>query len=66
MSLWPYLSGMDTGASMHFVGWVVASASIGCSVANPLFGWWNEKLLEKGGQSVVKPTIVGFVISAVG
>ncbi|CAB3396786.1 unnamed protein product [Caenorhabditis bovis] len=61
MSMWPYLSGLDRTADLDFLGWVVASCSIGCTIANPLFGYWNEKTM-----SVRNPAITGFMISAIG
>ncbi|PAV66517.1 hypothetical protein WR25_22536 isoform D [Diploscapter pachys] len=50
MSQFPYLQNMDPTADMDFMGW-----------SNPLFGLWNQKTL-----STVNPTIVGFIIAAIG
>ncbi|CAI2352047.1 unnamed protein product [Caenorhabditis sp. 36 PRJEB53466] len=61
MSMWPYLSGLDTTADMDFLGWVVAACNIGCTISNPLYGLWNQKTL-----SCKRPTITGFLIAAVG
>lgn len=40
---------------------VVAACSLGCAVANPLFGYWNQKTL-----STKKPLSVGFLLCAIG
>ncbi|CAD6191201.1 unnamed protein product [Caenorhabditis auriculariae] len=61
MSMWPYLSGLDPTADMDFLGWVVAACNIGCTFSNPIYGWWNQRTM-----SVKWPTIVGFIIAAVG
>ncbi|PIC29235.1 hypothetical protein B9Z55_020892 [Caenorhabditis nigoni] len=61
MSMWPYLSGLDKTADFDFLGWVVAACSIGCTISNPLYGYWNQKT-----RSVKWPVITGFLIAAVG
>ncbi|KJH43777.1 transporter, major facilitator family protein, partial [Dictyocaulus viviparus] len=61
MSMWPYLSGLDSTATVDFFGWVVAACSLGCSIANPLFGWWNQKTLD-----MKSPIVVGMALMAIG
>ncbi|CAI2353959.1 unnamed protein product [Caenorhabditis sp. 36 PRJEB53466] len=61
MSMWPYLSGLDKTADFDFLGWVVAACSIGCTISNPIYGYWNQKTM-----SVKWPVITGFVIASVG
>ncbi|VDI77954.1 MFS transporter, ceroid-lipofuscinosis neuronal protein 7, partial [Mytilus galloprovincialis] len=39
-SLWPYLKILDGSANTDFLGWVVASYSVGQLIASPLFGAW--------------------------
>ena len=39
-SLWPYLKLLDNAANTGFLGWVVASYSLGQLIASPLFGGW--------------------------
>ncbi|RCN35469.1 hypothetical protein ANCCAN_18667 [Ancylostoma caninum] len=61
MSMWPYLSSLDKTTTVDFLGWVVAACSLGCSLANPLFGWWNQKTM-----SIKHPVIVGMLMAAAG
>ncbi|VDL72390.1 unnamed protein product [Nippostrongylus brasiliensis] len=61
MSMWPYLRGLDKSATVDFFGWVVAACSLGCSIANPLFGWWNQKTM-----SIKTPVIVGTLMTVAG
>ncbi|CCD69474.1 Major facilitator superfamily (MFS) profile domain-containing protein [Caenorhabditis elegans] len=61
MSMWPYLSGLDKTADVDFLGWIVAACSIGCTISNPIYGFWNQKTM-----SVKWPAITGFLIAAVG
>ncbi|KAK6746643.1 hypothetical protein RB195_000114 [Necator americanus] len=61
MSTWQYLSEVDETATMEFFGWVAAAGSLGCALANPLFGFWNQKT-----GSTKTPVCFGFAISAVG
>ncbi|KAF1751352.1 hypothetical protein GCK72_017906 [Caenorhabditis remanei] len=61
MSMWPYLSGLDKTADVDFLGWIIAACSIGCSISNPIYGFWNQKTM-----SVKWPVITGFLIAAVG
>ncbi|CAB3410039.1 unnamed protein product [Caenorhabditis bovis] len=61
MSMWPYLSGIDKSADMDFLGWVIAACNIGCTVSNPIYGYWNQKTL-----SCKWPTVCGFLIAAIG
>ncbi|KAM9407897.1 major facilitator superfamily domain-containing protein 8 isoform 1-T1 [Salvelinus alpinus] len=41
-SVWPYLQKIDDSASASFLGWVVASYSLGQMLASPLFGLWSN------------------------
>ncbi|CAD6191202.1 unnamed protein product [Caenorhabditis auriculariae] len=61
MSMWPFLSMLDPTADMDFLGWVVAACNIGCTISNPIYGWWNQKTM-----SVKWPSIAGFLIAAIG
>ncbi|VDO51829.1 unnamed protein product [Haemonchus placei] len=61
MSMWPYLSSVDRTATVDFLGWVIAACSLGCSVANPLFGLWNQKTM-----SIKAPVIVGMIMMIIG
>ncbi|XP_062349963.1 major facilitator superfamily domain-containing protein 8 isoform X5 [Cinclus cinclus] len=42
MSVWPYLQKIDPTADASFLGWIIASYSIGQMVASPLFGLWSN------------------------
>lgn len=42
MSVWPYLHKIDPTANASFLGWVIASYSLGQMVASPLFGLWSN------------------------
>ncbi|XP_020637169.3 major facilitator superfamily domain-containing protein 8 isoform X1 [Pogona vitticeps] len=42
MSIWPYLQKIDKTADESFLGWIIASYSIGQMVASPLFGAWSN------------------------
>ncbi|NXB40667.1 MFSD8 protein, partial [Eulacestoma nigropectus] len=42
MSVWPYLQKIDPAADASFLGWIIASYSIGQMVASPLFGLWSN------------------------
>ncbi|KAL6738140.1 hypothetical protein Aduo_011719 [Ancylostoma duodenale] len=61
MSTWQYLSEVDRTATMDFFGWVVAAGSLGCALANPLFGLWNQR----SGSTKI-PVCFGFSVSAMG
>ncbi|XP_069600037.1 major facilitator superfamily domain-containing protein 8 isoform X1 [Ranitomeya imitator] len=41
-SIWPYLQKIDPSANTSFLGWVIASYSLGQMVASPLFGLWSN------------------------
>ncbi|XP_075056048.1 major facilitator superfamily domain-containing protein 8 [Mixophyes fleayi] len=41
-SIWPYLQKIDPSADTGFLGWVIASFSLGQMVASPLFGLWSN------------------------
>ncbi|EGT47121.1 hypothetical protein CAEBREN_03800 [Caenorhabditis brenneri] len=32
--------------NFDFLGWVVAACSIGCTISNPLYGYWNQKTMS--------------------
>ncbi|KAJ7326969.1 hypothetical protein JRQ81_016728 [Phrynocephalus forsythii] len=42
MSIWPYLQKIDKTADESFLGWIIASYSIGQMTASPLFGAWSN------------------------
>uniref|UniRef100_A0A8R1DQ69 MFS domain-containing protein n=1 Tax=Caenorhabditis japonica TaxID=281687 RepID=A0A8R1DQ69_CAEJA len=52
---------LDKTADFDFLGWIVAACSIGCTIANPIYGYWNQKTM-----SVKWPVIAGFLIAALG
>ncbi|XP_044129466.1 major facilitator superfamily domain-containing protein 8 [Bufo gargarizans] len=41
-SIWPYLQKIDPSTDTSFLGWVIASYSLGQMVASPLFGVWSN------------------------
>ncbi|XP_029446415.1 major facilitator superfamily domain-containing protein 8 isoform X2 [Rhinatrema bivittatum] len=41
-SIWPYLQKIDQTADASFLGWVIASYSLGQMIAAPLFGLWSN------------------------
>ncbi|CAK6445953.1 unnamed protein product [Pipistrellus nathusii] len=57
MSIWPYLQKIDHTADTRFLGWVIASFSIGQMVASPIFGWWSNHRPRK------EPLIISLFIS---
>ncbi|CAI5448598.1 unnamed protein product [Caenorhabditis angaria] len=61
MSMWPYLSGLDKTATMDFLGWVVAACNIGCTISNPIYGYWNQKTM-----SCKQPVVCGLIIASIG
>ncbi|XP_003476829.1 major facilitator superfamily domain-containing protein 8 isoform X1 [Cavia porcellus] len=42
MSIWPYLQKIDQTADARFLGWIIASFSLGQMVASPIFGLWSN------------------------
>uniref|UniRef100_A0A2D4NDC6 Major facilitator superfamily (MFS) profile domain-containing protein n=5 Tax=Micrurus spixii TaxID=129469 RepID=A0A2D4NDC6_9SAUR len=42
MSIWPYLQQIDKTADPSFLGWIIASYSIGQMIASPFFGTWSN------------------------
>ncbi|XP_066488044.1 major facilitator superfamily domain-containing protein 8 isoform X2 [Tiliqua scincoides] len=42
MSIWPYLQQVDKTADASFLGWIIASYSIGQMIASPFFGAWSN------------------------
>ncbi|XP_005069739.1 major facilitator superfamily domain-containing protein 8 [Mesocricetus auratus] len=59
MSIWPYLQKIDQTANASFLGWVIASFSLGQMVASPLFGLWSNYRPRK------EPLIISIFISVV-
>ncbi|XP_035935312.2 major facilitator superfamily domain-containing protein 8 isoform X1 [Halichoerus grypus] len=57
MSIWPYLQKIDQTADASFLGWVIASFSLGQMVASPIFGLWSNYRPRK------EPLIVSIFIS---
>ncbi|KAK6055954.1 hypothetical protein COOONC_06541, partial [Cooperia oncophora] len=52
---------VDRTATVDFLGWVIAACSLGCSIANPLFGLWNQKTM-----SIKAPVVVGMIMMIIG
>ncbi|WKY06937.1 hypothetical protein Q1695_006817 [Nippostrongylus brasiliensis] len=61
MSTWQYLKETDTSATIDMFGYVMAACSLGCAIANPLFGYWNQQTL-----SAKAPITFGFIVAALG
>uniref|UniRef100_A0A4X1VEF5 Major facilitator superfamily domain containing 8 n=1 Tax=Sus scrofa TaxID=9823 RepID=A0A4X1VEF5_PIG len=57
MSIWPYLQKIDQTADASFLGWVIATFSLGQMAASPLFGLWSNYRPRK------EPLIVSIFIS---
>ncbi|XP_068798144.1 major facilitator superfamily domain-containing protein 8 isoform X2 [Struthio camelus] len=57
MSVWPYLQKIDPTADASFLGWIIASYSIGQMVASPLFGFWSNYRPRR------EPLVVSTIIS---
>ncbi|PNJ83918.1 MFSD8 isoform 29 [Pongo abelii] len=57
LSIWPYLQKIDPTADTSFLGWVIASYSLGQMVASPVFGLWSNYRPRK------EPLIVSILIS---
>ncbi|NWI57740.1 MFSD8 protein, partial [Calyptomena viridis] len=60
MSVWPYLQKIDSTADASFLGWIIASYSIGQMVASPLFGLWSNHRPRR------EPLLVSIAISVAG
>ncbi|XP_008501485.1 major facilitator superfamily domain-containing protein 8 isoform X1 [Calypte anna] len=67
MSVWPYLQKIDPTADASFLGWIIASYSIGQMVASPLFGVWSnyrprrEPLVVSSAISVAANCLYAYV-----
>ncbi|KAJ6668783.1 hypothetical protein lerEdw1_012267 [Lerista edwardsae] len=67
MSIWPYLQQVDKTADASFLGWVIASYSIGQMIASPFFGAWSnyrprrEPLIVSTSISVVANCLYAYV-----
>ncbi|XP_060077649.1 major facilitator superfamily domain-containing protein 8-like [Ylistrum balloti] len=57
-SIWPYLQLLDPSATTNFLGWVVASYSLGQLLASPFFGFWANK--RKRSR---EPLVVSLIIN---
>ncbi|XP_068947289.1 major facilitator superfamily domain-containing protein 8 isoform X2 [Petaurus breviceps papuanus] len=57
MSIWPYLQKIDPTADAGFLGWIIASYSLGQMVASPLFGIWSNFRPRK------EPLVISIFIS---
>ncbi|XP_044537155.1 major facilitator superfamily domain-containing protein 8 isoform X1 [Gracilinanus agilis] len=57
MSVWPYLQKIDPTADASFLGWIIASYSLGQMVASPLFGLWSNYRPRK------EPLVISIFIS---
>ncbi|XP_030047606.1 major facilitator superfamily domain-containing protein 8 [Microcaecilia unicolor] len=66
-SIWPYLQKIDQTADASFLGWIIASYSLGQMVASPLFGLWSnyrprrEPLLASISLSVAASCLYSYV-----
>ena len=60
-STWQYIRTVHPDPTMELFSYVFASTSLGCAIANPIFGYWNQKTM-----STKKPLTMGFVLSAIG
>ncbi|XP_043529885.1 major facilitator superfamily domain-containing protein 8 [Chiloscyllium plagiosum] len=56
-SIWPFLQKVDKTADTSFLGWVIATYSLGQMVASPLFGAWSNYRPRK------EPLIVSIFIN---
>uniref|UniRef100_A0A8C3YRU5 Major facilitator superfamily domain containing 8 n=1 Tax=Catagonus wagneri TaxID=51154 RepID=A0A8C3YRU5_9CETA len=52
MSIWPYLQKIDPTADASFLGWVIATFSLGQMAASPLFGLWSNYRPRKEPLSI--------------
>ncbi|XP_075785997.1 major facilitator superfamily domain-containing protein 8 isoform X2 [Pelodiscus sinensis] len=57
MSVWPYLQKIDLTADASFLGWIIASYSLGQMIASPLFGLWSNYRPRR------EPLVVSIAIS---
>ncbi|XP_074849419.1 major facilitator superfamily domain-containing protein 8 isoform X2 [Carettochelys insculpta] len=57
MSIWPYLQKIDLTADASFLGWIIASYSLGQMIASPLFGLWSNHRPRR------EPLVVSITIS---
>nr|XP_048703266.1 major facilitator superfamily domain-containing protein 8 isoform X3 [Caretta caretta] len=57
MSVWPYLQKVDLTADASFLGWIIASYSLGQMIASPLFGLWSNYRPRR------EPLVVSIAIS---
>ncbi|XP_026522802.1 major facilitator superfamily domain-containing protein 8 isoform X4 [Notechis scutatus] len=67
MSIWPYLQQIDKTADPSFLGWIIASYSIGQMIASPFFGTWSncrprrEPLVVSTGISIAANFLYAYV-----
>ncbi|ETE69084.1 Major facilitator superfamily domain-containing protein 8 [Ophiophagus hannah] len=67
MSIWPYLQQIDKTADPSFLGWIIASYSIGQMIASPFFGMWSnyrprrEPLVVSTGISIAANFLYAYV-----
>ncbi|KAH0615974.1 hypothetical protein JD844_026674 [Phrynosoma platyrhinos] len=57
MSIWPYLQKIDKTSDESFLGWIIASYSIGQMIASPFFGAWSNYRPRR------EPLVVSIAIS---
>ncbi|XP_074130924.1 major facilitator superfamily domain-containing protein 8 isoform X1 [Sminthopsis crassicaudata] len=57
MSIWPFLQKIDPTADTSFLGWIIASYSLGQMVASPIFGLWSNFRPRK------EPLVISLFIS---
>ncbi|CAJ0587815.1 unnamed protein product, partial [Mesorhabditis spiculigera] len=59
-SLWPYTTWVTKQADVAWLGYALAGTSLGSILADPLFGWWQQKTNSK------PPLLFGFAITLIG
>ncbi|CAJ0587722.1 unnamed protein product, partial [Mesorhabditis spiculigera] len=59
-SLWPYTTWVTKQADVAWLGYALAGTSLGSILADPLFGWWQQKTNSK------PPLLFGFAVTLIG
>ncbi|CAI4223859.1 unnamed protein product [Auanema sp. JU1783] len=60
-STWQYIKEVDPTATLDHFAFIMAITSIAGAMANPLFGYWNQKTM-----STKHPVCLGFTFCAIG
>ncbi|CAJ0937304.1 unnamed protein product, partial [Mesorhabditis belari] len=61
MPVWPYTKSIAPETSVSALGWIISANSLGCLMANPIFGWWSQKSMK-----AAQPVTFAFTAAAVG